>query len=436
MFSINKPNHSHLTLQDRIQIQSGLDGKKSFRQIAQEINKDPSTISKEIRKRRILAETGSYGYAYNPCVHRRTCKKNHVCPVCENVRRKHCPACGKCCEHCKDFLEEICPKLSKPPYCCNGCSQRQNCSLKKYIYKAQDAQKAYEDLRSESRQGIDFSPEEIARIDRFVSPLLKQGQSIHHICESNRDVVMCSERTLYALLKNGLLAAGPLDLPRMVRMRPRKKRSEKKVDRHCYEGRTYEDFLQFIADNPDVPVVEMDSVIGRKGGKVLLTLFFRNSNLILAFLRERNYARTVQEVIDQLYKKLGRDAYCKMFPVILTDRGSEFSNPKAIEYDAGGNLRSLVFYCDPSAPFQKGGIENDHEFIRRVLPKGTSFDDLQQQDIDLMCSHINSYKRKKLNNRSAHQLFSLLYGEDALSSFNLREIPANDIILTPKLLKR
>lgn len=128
--------------------------------------------------------------------------------------------------------------------------------------------------------------------------------------------------------------------------------------------------------------------------------------------------------------------HCKLFPVILTDRGSEFSNPVPIEQDENGELRSLVFYCNPSAPYQKGGIEVAHELIRRILPKGKSFDDLQQEDIDLMLSHINSYKRGKLNSRSAHQLFSFIYGDDILPKLNIREIEPNDIVLSPKLLKK
>ena len=180
----------------------------------------------------------------------------------------------------------------------------------------------------------------------------------------------------------------------------------------------------------------MDSVIGRKGGKVLLTMFFPNSNLLLAFLRENNTARSVLNVFNDLYDKLGRDTYCKLFPVILTDRGSEFSDPVPIECDRNGEQRSLVFYCDPSAPYQKGGIEVAHELIRRILPKGTSFDNLQQEDIDLMLSHINSYKREKLNNRSANQMFSFPYGVDILHQFNIREIEPNDIILSPKLLRK
>ena len=238
------------------------------------------------------------------------------------------------------------------------------------------------------------------------------------------------------MLNAGLFDADKMDCPRIVRMRPRRAAPKLKIDRNCYEGRTYEDFTAFMADNPDVPVVQMDSVIGSKSGKVLLTMFFQNCNLLLAFLRDRNTARSGLEVFNDLYATLGRETYCKLFPVILTDRGSEFSNPVPIEQDENGELRSLVFYCNPSAPYQKGGIEVAHELIRRILPKGKSFDDLQQEDIDLMLSHINSYKRGKLNSRSAHQLFSFIYGDDILPKLNIREIEPNDIVLSPKLLKK
>ena len=238
------------------------------------------------------------------------------------------------------------------------------------------------------------------------------------------------------MLNAGLFDADKMDCPRIVRMRPRRSTPKLKIDRHCYEGRTYEDFMRFIADNPDVPVVQMDSVIGNKSGKVLLTLFFQNSNLLLAFLRDHNTARSVLDVFNDLYAMFGRETYCRLFPVILTDRGSEFSNPVPIEQDENDELRSLVFYCNPSAPYQKGGIEVAHELVRRVLPKGKSFDDLQQEDIDLMLSHINSYKRGKLNSRSAYQLFSLIYGDDILPELNIHEIEPNDIVLSPKLLKK
>ena len=167
-----------------------------------------------------------------------------------------------------------------------------------------------------------------------------------------------------------------------------------------------------------------------------MTVFFRNSNLMLAFLRDRNSARSVTEVFEWLYETLGHEQYCRLFPIILTDRGSEFTDPVSIECTKFGEIRSRVFYCDPQRSDQKGGCEVTHEFIRRVLPKGTSFDHLQQSDILRMMSHINSYTRKKLNNQSAHRLFSFFYGETILPSLGIQEIPANDINLTPRLLKK
>ena len=180
----------------------------------------------------------------------------------------------------------------------------------------------------------------------------------------------------------------------------------------------------------------MDSVEGKCDSlKVLLTLFFRDSSLMLAFLREANTARSVVDVFNALDQKLGKELFMKMFPVILTDRGSEFTDPSAIEFDKDGNRRTFVFYCDPQRSSQKGSIEVTHEFIRRILPKGTSFKNLTQDKVDLMMSHINSYTRKKLNDRSAHQLFSFFYGEDTLDMLSVRSIPANEIILKPELLK-
>ena len=204
----------------------------------------------------------------------------------------------------------------------------------------------------------------------------------------------------------------------------------------CHLSRTYNDFLEYTAVNPDVPIVEIDTVEGRKGGKVLLTVFFRNSNLMLAFLRERNIARSVTEVFEWLCETLGHEQYCHLFPIILTGRGSEFTDPVSIECTVSGEVRRRVFYCDPQRSDQKGGCEVTHEFIRRILPKRTSFDHLQQSDVLLMMSHINSYMRKKLNNQSAHRLFSFLYEDSILPALGIQEIPANDINLTPRLLKK
>ncbi len=86
-----------------------------------------------------------------------------------------------------------------------------------------------------------------------------------------------------------LFSARNLELPRKVKYRPRKKAAGHfKVDKSCRIGRTYKDFLLFMKEHPDTPIVEMDSVEGVKGGKILLTIHFTDSQFMLAFIRNAN----------------------------------------------------------------------------------------------------------------------------------------------------
>lgn len=426
--------NTHLTFDDRLTIETSLREGLTFKEIADRIQKDPSTISKEIRNHRKPFRRGTF----NPCILRSECHHfKDACAPCLRPWEATCKKCSALCyEHCPDFKEKICPRLARPPYVCNGCGDRYRCKLQRQVYDAKQAQKDYEALRSESRQGFAVPKEELKLLDDIISPLIQQGQSIHQICVNNADLIMRDEKTIYNYIDAGLLSVRNIDLPRKVRYRTRKKKRDVKVDKHCHLGRTYEDFLEYLSGNPDVPVVEMDSVEGRKGGKVLLTIYFRSCSLLLAFIRDRNTARSVKETIDFIYKLLGHERFTELFPVILTDRGSEFTDPLALEFTKDGKRRTRIFYCDPMRSDQKGGCEVAHEFIRRILPKGSSFDDLVQDDITLMMNHINSYKRKKLNDRSPLQLFSFLHGEEILMKLKLSQIPLNDINLTPVLLKK
>lgn len=435
--------YKHLTLDDRITIQKGLKEALSFADIAASVGKDPSTISKEIRGHLVVKETGTRSRPFNPCMGRKICTiQRKVCATCDQTYNWHnrdcyCAQCGKCNEACPDFVEETCKTLGKPPYVCNGCKSIRSCTLRKQVYDAKEAQKAYETNRSDSRTGVDLTPEELQRLDDIITPLIRQGQSIHQICVNNADDIMCDERSIYNYVDAGVLSVGNIDLPRKVRYRKRRKKKIVHIDKLCHVGRTYEDFRKFMEVNPDLSVVEMDSVEGTRDSlKVLLTLFFRDCSLMLAFLRDANTARSVTDIFNALDEKLGRELFMKMFPVILTDRGSEFTDPAAIEFDKNGNRRTYVFYCDPQRSSQKGSIEVTHEFIRRILPKGTSFKTLTQGQVDLMMSHINSYSRKKLNDRSAYQMFSFFYGKDTLDRLNIRSIDANEITLKPELLAR
>jgi IS30 family transposase len=181
----------------------------------------------------------------------------------------------------------------------------------------------------------------------------------------------------------------------------------------------------------------MDSVIGRKGGKVLLTLHFVKSEFMLAFLRDANDSESVIDIMDNLNSILGTGLFQQFFPVLLTDNGSEFSNPKLIECDrTTGEIRTKVFYCDPGASFQKGSAEKNHEEIRKVLPKGTSFDHLTQKDINLLMNHVNSYSRASLNDKTPYNSFKFTFGKSALKKLGSSLVLANEICLKPSLLKK
>ena len=356
--------NAHLTFDERQTIEVSLRDNLKFKEIGEIIRKDPSTISKEVRNHYKIVEKSTY----NPCANRHICKHyGDICKPCQKRWGQDCKKCDPpCYTHCPDFEEQVCLKIKKPPYVCNGCDTRHGCKLRRHLYEAKYAQNEYEAVRSESRQGFAISSEELKRIDGIISPLIKQGQSIHQICVNNVDLIMLDEKTIYNYIDAGLLSVCNCDLPRKVRYRIRKKKKPVRVDKKCHIGRTYEDFQEYMAANPDVSVVEIDSVEGRKGGKVFLTIFFQNCNLMLAFLRDVNTARSVTDIFNQLYVLLGHEKFTELFPVIITDRGSEFTDPLGIEFNGNNERRTRVFYCDPQRSDQKGGCEVCHEMIRRV----------------------------------------------------------------------
>jgi len=430
-------NSKHLNKDERNMIEKGLMENESFKSMAKEMSKDPSTVSKEVRNHLQFKKSGCYGKPFNDCLYRRGCTVLHVC----GKTRCHRLCCfcntNTCPSFCSEYVKEVCMRLSKPPYACNGCANRRSCTLEKKIYSSGYAQQEYELVRSESRRGLQLDEKEALRLDALISPLVLKGQSLHHICAVKADEIMMSERSLYKYIGTGIFAARNIDMPRVVRMGRRKKRKETfKVDKKCRMGRTYQDYLVFIRDNPGVNVVEMDTVEGIKGGKVLLTVHFTIPQFMFAWIRDANTSQSVIDIFDSLCSVLGPDCFSRLFQVLLGDNGSEFSNPSAIERGTGGNLRTRVFYCDPQSPFQKGAVENNHSLLRRIIPKGTSLDRFSQEDISLMMNHVNSYGRPNLGDKTPYEVFASLYGEDVLRRLGSSLVPREEVTLKPYLLKK
>lgn len=433
---------AHLNLDNRIIIQSELNNQSSLKDISLLVSKSPSTISREIRNHLVTKNRSDYPHSrmMNDCKHRFVCNRKSVCnPQC-HFKNGKCRFCGNCYRHCPDYEKEICPSLLKAPYVCNGCMKKISCTLEQRYYKANAAQNEYRSVLVEVRSGFNLTEEELSFINSELKPLIKDNkQSIHHACITKADVLPCDEKTIYNLIDANMLPhIKNIDLPRKCRLKPRKSgKKEHKVDKKCRINRTYEEFKIFISDNPDVSIVEMDTVEGNKGGKCIITFLFKLCNLQLYFLVDHHTSQDTIQLINHLYEKmLGPELFKKLFELILTDNGTEFSNPVAIECDSLNQPRTKVFYCDPAASYQKGACENNHEMLRRFFPKGTSFNNLTQAQLNIVSSHINSYKRKKLNDHSPIEIFSLLYGKETLDKLGLVEITPENVCLSINILKK
>ena len=430
-------NNKHLTLAGRIEIESMLKQKATFVEIGKALDKDPSTISKEIKSRLLFMRIGGKYSNYNACALRFSCTIKRLCFPC-NARRNYklCRSCAMCNSFCKEFQEQKCKKLSKPPYVCNACQSRFSCTLEKRFYHANEAHKEYKDVLSETRTGITLSEDELRYLDELISPLVMRNHSPHNICVANKDTLMVSERTIYRLIDASLIAAKNIDLPRKIRFRARKKSRPMKVDKACRIGRDYESFSKYLTEYPDAPIAQLDTLEGKKGGSVLLTIHFVKAEFMLAFLRKRNDSQSVIDVFEHLYSVLGSSRFKNLFKLCLADNGSEFSNPKAIEFDKQGEFRTRLFYCNPNAPYQKGSLERNHQFIRYFIPKGADISIYTQEDISLMMNHINSYARESLNDNCPHDMFEFLYGSETLKLLGCHKIPPNDVTLKKSVFRK
>lgn len=389
----NSTFKKHLTLDDRIEIQDCLYKGFTFKAIGKHIGKDQTTISKEIKK------------------HIQT----HTSLNCIDA-------------------STICPMLLKLPYVCNPCPKRRVCRLSKRMYVAKTAQAEYESLLVEARSGIPLGKEEFYEVDKIVSNGIKNGQHLYHILQTNQLCV--SKSTIYRHLKKGYLSVSAIEFPRVVKFKTRKTRPTDYVPKALKIGRTYNDFLLYIDEGEITSWVEMDTVIGRIGGKAILTFDFTFCNFMFGLLLDNKLSCEVAEKITALKVKLSAKdiQFGNIFPLILTDNGGEFANIFAIEENAESVKETSLFFCDPYKSSQKPRIEKNHTLFRDIVPKGKSFDDFTQETVNLIFSHVNSVKRKIYNGKTPYELFVFIYGEKIAELLGMDNIHATNVVQSPKLL--
>ena len=431
---------NHLTRTDRALIEKYIAQGYNLTEIAERLSRHISTISREIiANRKFLYYESKHDF----CVKFDTCRKHHVrigdeCHFC----REFCKQCIRfdCTKHCSDFVSTKCPRLSKPPYVCTNCEEKADCKKNHAYYSANIAQDNSEVRLHRSRQHPHTSAEERAKMRDIIAPLLQKGQSINHILANHSDEIFVSERTIYNYIERGAFSINNLDLPEKVRYKKRKvNRAPSKKEYKNRLGRDYDSYLLYMKEHPNTPVVEMDTVIGKKDGtkKVLLTLIFTNKGFMPVFLLNNATQTSVVEVLNHLTRVLGIEAFKALFPVILTDNGSEFKDAERIEMAPNGERRTRVFYCDPQASWQKPHVERNHHLIRKILPKGTSFRLLTEEDAHKITCHINSFSKERFNNQTPMELMmNDPLTQKMLDAMNYTLIPPDDVCLRPALLKK
>lgn len=391
-------NYNQLSIEQRNIIQIMLSQNMSFTKIGKAINKDRTTISKEIKRNRYI--------------------KNNTNPFDFDTIQNAISNCNK---------------LRNKPYCCNCCKQLSSCWRTKIYYNGKVAQEHYEQQLSDSRKGIDLSQETLDDIEHSIVPLIKnKKQSVNQIYTNHKDILYFSKSTFYRYVDMGVFSLTNLDLPKKVKYKPRKKEVEtSRRELALLKGRKYEDFIIFKANHPRMHIVEMDTVIGTQtSDKVLLTLYFRDTHFMLIRLLDKKTIKCVNAEIDIFKETLGTKLYSKIFRIILTDNGSEFFDPYHFEknYDTNQKITNL-FYCNPNHPEQKGGIEKNHEFIRKVLPKGTNFDSFSKSQIHDLENTINNIPRDSLNGKSPFELTKEKYPL-FIEKVNSKYIPKDEVDLS------
>ena len=401
-------NYCHLSYEDRKNIEDGLNDNKSINEISKEIGRSHSTILREIDRNKIYYKPNNYGYS------KITDPKNL-------------------------YKYQPCERLSKSPYVCNGCKSRSGCRKERYTYYARKADDSYREIKSEARKGINLTPEEVYTINNTLTPLIKKGQTINHLYINHPDILDFSKPSFYNYVNNGVFEFGPLDFPRIVKYKKRKNSEKRRTrkEREILIGRKYEDFIEYTNSNPDLNIVEMDTVVGLQDEPdCFLTLLWRKSKFMLIFKLENQTTEEVTRIFKTLQELIPEDDYKKLFQVILTDNGHEFFDVDNIEcIQSTGEVVSKLFFCDPHMSCQKGMIEKNHEFIRYILPKGSSFKNITQEDCDVFMNNINSLCRDSLNGKSPYEAMLFLCDEYILKALNCYYIKPDDVVLNDSLLK-
>lgn len=412
--------NSQLSLSQRITIEGMITQRKRKHEIANALNKSPSTITREI-KRHIKIKYQN--------IHSRENLFN--CRFFSN--------CKICTEQCNIFMPITCSDRDRNIGACNNCSKLKTCKLDKYFYDAKRAQNQYEYTLTDSRQGVNLSSTELIELAHIICPLIKNGQSIYTILNNHPEITQC-EKTIYSYIELGLFRDWGVTNSTLKRKTTRKVSKKDKLKKRKepanYEGRSYTDYLEYKTKYPNIPTTEMDTVYNNQNGPYIQTFIFENTSFMIGILHKKKDVYSMSSSLNNFQEILSDGDFKRLFPLLLIDRGSEFMRPEPFEINLEtGELRSAIFYCDPQQSSQKPHVENNHNMIRNILPNGQSWNQLTQEKVNLMFSHINSTARENLGGKTPYEIFTFIYSKETASKLGIQEIKKDEVILQPHLLK-
>ena len=395
--------NTHLTLNDRLAIQSGIENNSTKTMIAKVIGKNNSTVGKEIQLHRIFKPSRRFSLSRS------------------------------------DEFKDLCSRRDRSPGACNGCEFYSKCKKDRYVYDAHKAHNQYKITLSSSREGIMLSQDQVRVIGKIIGPLIKQGQSISQIYATHRSKLIVEEKTMYNYIDQGVFrdyGIINLSLKEKVNRKPRKTKHKERKSPANYTGHTYSDYQELMAESEFSSTVEMDTLYNSPQGPFIQTLNLTDCMVMIGFLYEFRTNENMALSLDVLQKHPGTERFKRIMMPFLADRGSEVKKHQLFEFDVDGNRRTLIYYCDPMCPHQKPHVENNHNYVRDILPNGYDLSKLPQDDVNEMFLHINNTPRKSKGNRTPIELMKFLYPDDfeiMMEAFNLSFLERDEVILNPTI---
>ena len=435
MATHEKRPQKHLDLEGRKLIERGLDEGKTFTYIAREVGMEVSTIRREIlRNRRNDGMSYSQGADKTDCAHLKTCKLKNLCKLhCDKRLCKRCTI-RKCKSICNEYERRECLSVTKAPFVCNACEHFGRCTLSRFRYSAESAGVQTTRRCKEARSGIDLTEEEIGLLVDTVRAGLAKGQSIHHIFETYD--LPCSERSFYRHVENQSIPILSIDLAKKVKYKKRKRKKEKVRGVGFFAGYEYDDYLELPEEDRAV-VTEVDTVWGIKSDrKCILSLHRVDLHFQIYLLLQ---SRTMEEVVRAFdWLEIACEGrFSEFFGLMLLDRGTEFDDISGMERSCESNRkRCSVYFTDPQRSDQKGACEKNHVELRKVLPKGTSLQNMDAFTLAEICSHVNSSIRKGCGDTSPIQMAMLCLPQSLFGNLGLTLIPPEEVVSAPGILYR